>query len=162
MPSYTITEPRPTVAQNSYAHTGRGGAGNLYRATPGTAIPSGSSSSTVTSLPAPSGRFYSGRGGAGNAHAASERPVLSFDEEYLRSETRERSSAAVGTHVGRGGAGNVYGKGASKSGNKARKQSDASSHSVASHDSAASSVGSGSVRSSGFWGRISGASLGHH
>ncbi|CAI0650251.1 unnamed protein product, partial [Colletotrichum noveboracense] len=69
-------------------------------------------------------RFYSGIGGAGNAHSATERPVISFDEDFDRQQVRDR--AVVG-HVGIGGAGNV----------SRRKGSDASS--VLSEESSASS-----------------------
>src|SRR4051794_31059770 len=101
MPFYTITEPHPTVPQNSYTHSGRGGAGNIFRApatTPASGVPpltqtrsNDSARSSVSSGSTSSGagtRFYSGRGGAGNAHAASERPVISFDEEYARADAR--------------------------------------------------------------------------
>ncbi|KAL2157734.1 hypothetical protein VTH06DRAFT_5217 [Thermothelomyces fergusii] len=112
--AYTITEPHPTVPQNSYTHSGRGGLGNFFRA-PATTSPSGvptpASKSTVSSSSSSSSsnsrRFYSGRGGAGNAHAASERPVISFDEEFARAEVREKKQAGGVSHVGRGGAGNV-------------------------------------------------------
>lgn len=100
--TYLINEPHPTVAKNSYTHSGRGGAGNFFKApatTPSTGIPT-----KVEPTPASTGRFYSGRGGAGNAHASAERPVLSFSEEFARAEVRAKAAFA---HVGRGGAGNV-------------------------------------------------------
>jgi hypothetical protein len=152
MPShYTITEPHPTVAQNSYTHSGRGGLGNFFRA-PATTAPSGvptsaSSSSTASSTR----RFYSGRGGAGNAHSTAERPVLSFDEEFTRAEVREKT--ATMSHVGRGGAGNIF---SSNSGNSERKKS-ADGESLGRRDSASTE---GSTRSTGgFWGRV--RSVGH-
>lgn len=105
-PVYTITEPQPTVAQNSYTHSGRGGAGNFFRA-PKTTSPTGVPTPAPASTTTTSTRFYSGRGGAGNAHSASTRvPALSFDEEFSRAEARDR--AAHQGHVGRGGAGNVF------------------------------------------------------
>lgn len=143
MPSYTITEPHPTVPQNSYTHAGRGGAGNIFRApatTPASGVPTSTSvTATTTGSSSSSGsRFYSGRGGAGNARPAAARPVISFDEEY-RERTVTTSSAG---YVGRGGAGNAV---ASRAGG--RKDSDASSGSDSS-----------SVRS-GFWARLKGE---HH
>lgn len=118
MPSYTITEPHPTVAKNTYVHAGRGGAGNHFRA-PQTTSPSGvptalapvgtNATSTTAGCVSVGGarRFYSGRGGAGNAHSHAERPVLSFEDEFSRADKRERSAAlGSGYHVGRGGAGN--------------------------------------------------------
>ena len=94
--------PHPTVAKNSYTHSGRGGAGNFFKApatTPSAGVPT-----KVEPAPVSTTRFYSGRGGAGNAHASSERPVLSFGEEIARAEVRSKAAFA---HVGRGGAGNV-------------------------------------------------------
>lgn len=108
MPSlYTITEPHPTVPKNSYTHSGRGGAGNFFRA-PATTAPTGipTPAAVAPSASSSSGRFYSGRGGAGNAHASAERPILSFDEEFTRAEVREKASTI--SHVGRGGAGNIF------------------------------------------------------
>lgn len=130
----TITEPHPTVPQNSYTHSGRGGAGNYFRApktTPAAGVP------TTASTASPStGRFYSGRGGAGNAHASTQRPTMSFEELYkVQSHIEEKPQG----HVGRGGAGNVY---------NTRKGSDA-----ASHRSSFSSTDSS--KSSGFLARLS-------
>ncbi|KAL2268732.1 hypothetical protein VTJ83DRAFT_3578 [Remersonia thermophila] len=108
-PVYTITEPHPTVPQNSYTHSGRGGAGNFFRA-PKTTSPSGvptPAALTTTTTTTTTTRFYSGRGGAGNAHAAASRaPALSFDEEFTRAEARDKTAHL--SHVGRGGAGNVF------------------------------------------------------
>ena len=146
-PSYTITEPHPTVPQNSYTHSGRGGLGNFFRA-PATTSPSGvptplttiaSNSSSASARPR---AFYSGRGGAGNAHAAAERPVLSFDEEFTRAETRDKS-ATVG-YMGRGGAGNY---------SSSKKKTGEDGSSMTRIDSA-STAGSGSSSRSGFLGRI--------
>ncbi|KAI1129106.1 hypothetical protein F5Y10DRAFT_238886 [Nemania abortiva] len=103
MPRFTIAEPHPTVGQNAYMHSGRGGAGNYFRA-PATTPASG----VVTEpkvLPPSTSNFYSGRGGAGNARVSEKRPLMSFDEEFkLQSQIEEKR---IG-HVGRGGAGNIY------------------------------------------------------
>lgn len=164
MPSYTITEPHPTVAQNTYIHAGRGGAGNHFRA-PQTTSPRGvpttlpplastTSGATAASSASSSGRFYSGRGGAGNAHSQAERPVLSFEDEFSRADRRDKERRSAGYHVGRGGAGNfatastpsgVFTVGASK---KSARSDSASS--------VASSSSAGSV-ASGFMRRLSGA-----
>jgi len=159
---YTITEPHPTVPQNSYTHSGRGGLGNFFRA-PATTSPSGiptpatttirnTSSSSSSSSSAP--RFYSGRGGAGNAHAAAVRPVLSFDEEYARAEVRDKKAAAAVSHVGRGGAGNIFSFPSQKEDvegddgeSLGRRASASSQDSGRSTSSAASSL-------AGFWGRV--------
>ncbi len=169
---YTITEPHPTVQANAYTHSGRGGAGNTFRAptsvTPAAGVPmpltkvvSGSSVSGPTS-----GRFHAGRGGAGNAYPASARISLSLDGEYAYAAAVAKATTLG--HVGRGGAGNVYSAskasavattpavpnistadrlagslGLGSRGAAARKGSDASS----------SSSDSSSSRS-GFWGRL--------
>jgi len=135
MPRYTVTEPHPTVAKNAYTHSGRGGAGNFFRA-PATTDSTGVPTTITAPSASKSTRFYSGRGGAGNAHASAERPVLSFDEEFSRAEIREKTSTL--THVGRGGAGNVFGS-TTASSVKSRRDSSSTS---------------GSVRS-GFWARLS-------
>jgi hypothetical protein len=137
MPSYTITEPHPTVPKNSYTHSGRGGAGNFFRVSE-TTSPLGvpvraPTNPTTTTAP----RFYSGRGGAGNIHSSAERQALSFDEEFQRAEIREKTSTI--THVGRGGAGNVFSSLSSSTEDKTRRDSNSTN---------------GSVRS-GFWGRLS-------
>jgi hypothetical protein len=150
MAAYTITEPHPTVPKNSYTHSGRGGAGNFFRA-PATTSPSGvptrtvSNTTTTPTASSSSSRFYSGRGGAGNAHLAGERPVLSFDEEFTRAEVREKTARL--SHVGRGGAGNIFsiGSGTSSKATAEKERRDSSSTT----DSTRSSAG-------GFWGRISG------
>ncbi|KAI2473161.1 hypothetical protein F4781DRAFT_224064 [Annulohypoxylon bovei var. microspora] len=137
MPNFTITEPHPTIPKNSYAHSGRGGAGNYFRAP--TTTPSSGIATRPTAVSAASSRFHSGRGGAGNAHVSVEKPVMSFDEEFTHKSHIEQKPVG---YVGRGGAGNVYG--ASEPSN-VRKGSDASSH----HSS--SSTGS----LSNIWSRIS-------
>lgn len=135
--SYLITEPHPTILQNTYTHSGRGGAGNTFRA-PATTAPSGVPTQ-VKPVKTSSTRFYSGRGGAGNARAASDRPVLNFDEEFVRADSREKAQT-IG-HVGRGGAGNYY-TGSSSSGGSTKDER---------RDSASTD---GSTRS-GFFGRLS-------
>ncbi len=145
MPQYTITEPHPTVAQNSYTHAGRGGAGNMFRA-PLTTAPTGVPTKAKASSSS-TGRFYSGRGGAGNAHTAAERVTLSLDEEFSRADVRAKSVTASS---GRGGAGNIYTTGGAK---KDRKNSSGSDHSMASSRRDSTST-NGSARS-GFWARLS-------
>ena len=146
MPAYTINEPTPTFAAGSYTHSGRGGAGNIFRVNKESAeqqaalSQASSKASSKTST-----HFYSGRGGAGNAHKSVPKPVLSFDEEFERAVAQE--SVAVG-HVGRGGAGNVFGASSSKS--------------EATADSRRSSAEDNRSIRSGFWARISGASVGSH
>lgn len=151
MAYYTTTEPHPTVAQNAYTSSGRGGAGNIFRA-PVTTTPAASGVPTGThqSSSSNSGRFFSGRGGAGNAHVAgSERPVIWLEEEYLAraADARDKRTSPAGAvvgFVGRGGAGNaVVVAGGDRA--EARKGSDASSR-----GSDASSV------RSGFWARLKG------
>ncbi|GAB1315076.1 hypothetical protein MFIFM68171_05286 [Madurella fahalii] len=151
MASYTITEPHPTVPQNSYTHSGRGGAGNFFRA-PATTSPAGVPT-PATASSSSSSRFYSGRGGAGNARPASERPVLSFDEEFARAEARDR--AATAGYVGRGGAGNIVSNNNNNNNNNntstAEKDRRDSSCSLGG-ESQESSASSGS-----FWGRLRGS-----
>ncbi|KAI1097895.1 hypothetical protein F4804DRAFT_146361 [Jackrogersella minutella] len=137
MSDFTITEPHPTIPKNAYAHSGRGGAGNYFRA-PATTPSSGIATKTTTSQPMAT-RFHSGRGGAGNAHVSAEKPVLSFDEEFAHQSHIEQKSIG---YVGRGGAGNVYG---ASNADTIRKGSDACSQ----HSS--SSTGS----LSNIWSRIS-------
>ncbi|KAI8959645.1 hypothetical protein F5Y11DRAFT_297622 [Daldinia sp. FL1419] len=137
MPDLTITEPHPTVPKNSYTHSGRGGAGNYFRAP--TTTPSSGVATKPTTVKSTTSRFYSGRGGAGNAHVSAAKPVLSFDEEYTHKSHIEQKPVG---YVGRGGAGNVYGAFGSST---SRKGSDASSQ----H----SSSSSGSL--SNIWSRIS-------
>ncbi len=150
MPTYTITEPHPTVATNSFTHSGRGGLGNTFRA-PATTSPSGIPSVARVASGTSSGstgRFYSGRGGAGNAHVAAERATLSFDEELSRAEVREKK--VTKTFAGRGGAGNIFST--TNAPKKERKHSSGSVHSTSSRRDSTST--DGSVRS-GFMGRLS-------
>ncbi|KAK9769763.1 hypothetical protein AB5N19_09659 [Seiridium cardinale] len=141
MSSFTVTEPHPTIPQGSYTRAGRGGAGNFFRAPVTT--PSSGIATVTKPLPPTGERFYSGRGGAGNARSAADRNVVSFDEQYkLQSHIEGRPTG----HVGRGGAGNVYG---ASSASSQRKDSDASSH--------RSNSSSGSVKS-GFLRRLSSVS----
>ncbi|KAJ8112803.1 hypothetical protein ONZ43_g5311 [Nemania bipapillata] len=103
MPRFTIAEPHPTVGQNTYMHSGRGGAGNYFRAPETT--PANGVVTQPKVLPPTTSNFYSGRGGAGNARVSATRPLMSFDEEFkLQSQMEEKR---VG-YVGRGGAGNIY------------------------------------------------------
>ncbi|KAI6084658.1 hypothetical protein F4821DRAFT_167519 [Hypoxylon rubiginosum] len=139
MPNFTITEPHPTIQRNSYAHSGRGGAGNYFRA------PATTPASGITTVPTTSSqttaRFHSGRGGAGNAVVSAAKPVLSFDEEFAHQSHVEQKPVC---YVGRGGAGNVYAANNVKP-SPTRKGSDASSQ----HSS--SSTGS----LSNIWSRLS-------
>ncbi|KAI1292539.1 hypothetical protein F5Y03DRAFT_19590 [Xylaria venustula] len=136
MPLFTIAEPHPTVGQNTYTHSGRGGAGNHFRA-PAT-TPASGVTTTSKVLPPSTSNFYSGRGGAGNAHVSQKRPVMSFDEEFkLQSQVEQKR---VG-YVGRGGAGNIY---------------DAASPSPKRKDSSSSTSSTSSSRSvGGFIERVS-------
>ncbi|GAW17910.1 hypothetical protein ANO14919_073790 [Xylariales sp. No.14919] len=141
MPRFTIAEPHPTVGQNTYTHSGRGGAGNYFRApqtTPSSGVPT-----EPRALPPSTSNFYSGRGGAGNARVSAKRPVMSFDEEFkLQSQIEQKR---VG-YVGRGGAGNIY-DAADPTPSPGRKDSDG-----------ASSVSSAaSARSGGLIERVSSA-----
>ncbi|CAN8106147.1 unnamed protein product [Discula destructiva] len=144
MPRYTITEPHPSVAQNSYIHAGRGGAGNFVRA-PLTTAPAGVPTPLAPVASNSSTRsFYSGRGGAGNAHSAIDRPMLSFEDEYRR---REASSAARGHFGGRGGAGNF----ARNSNSNSNNDSSSSSKRRTSSSSSAASMASGASSGSEGW-----------
>ena len=122
-PKYSLFEPHRNHNPNtSYAHTGRGGAGNKVRATPNIASESTSTGPASlapvrpSSISSSSSRTWSqypatytlGRGGAGNIHTTSivpERAIFSFDEE-LDSQLRHDPHIAPIYHVGRGGAGN--------------------------------------------------------
>ncbi|KAI1332546.1 hypothetical protein F5Y16DRAFT_119033 [Xylariaceae sp. FL0255] len=103
MPLYSVSEPHPTVKQNTYTHSGRGGAGNYFRA-PATTPASGITTESKV-LPPTTSNFHSGRGGAGNAHVSAARPVMCFDEEYTRQASHAEKRIGF---VGRGGAGNIY------------------------------------------------------
>ncbi|CAK7234915.1 hypothetical protein SCUCBS95973_009092 [Sporothrix curviconia] len=132
---YTITEPHPTVRANAYTHSGRGGAGNTFRAptsvTPAAGIPTpltkiSSTSSSGSSIHGSSStRFYAGRGGAGNAYPASERRSVSLDDEYVYASTVAKSASRG--YVGRGGAGNFVSSSSSPSSAKNVKKSSSSS-----------------------------------
>ncbi|KAI1778586.1 hypothetical protein F4818DRAFT_406544 [Hypoxylon cercidicola] len=127
MPNFTITEPHPTVQRDSYTHSGRGGAGNYFRA-PATTPAEGVAMMPTTTSHTTS-RFHSGRGGAGNAHVSVEKPVLSFDEEFAHQSHVEQKPIC---YVGRGGAGNIYAANEVNA-SLGRKSSDASSqHSTSS------------------------------
>jgi hypothetical protein len=133
MGKVTVLEPHPTVVVNQYIQSGRGGAGNLFRApitTPASGIPSQTQASPPSTL-----SFHTGRGGAGNARVGPPEPAISLDEEYERQLNIEQKPVG---HVGRGGAGNVFGS--------ARKASDASSR---------RSSSSTNSDGSGFWRRLS-------
>lgn len=110
---YSIVEPVPTAAPNRYMHTGRGGAGNMYK--PSATKSSASSSAPLrqtnsqkstasTSSTSSTGYYSSGRGGAGNVRPLNEAAPFSFDEELSMQMTRDQNVSAW--HVGRGGAGN--------------------------------------------------------
>lgn len=140
MPSqYSITEPHPTA--NKFVHSGRGGAGNTFRApkTSDGRNAHGPASLFEAGLPASSSKYSAGRGGAGNIHHITERPVFSFDDELDRQNTREKKMKNGGVwHVGRGGAGNWT----TASKESARKDS-------------MSSISSDASARSGFFGRLS-------
>lgn len=141
MPSrYSVVEPHPTA--NTFVHSGRGGAGNTFKAPKTTqgSTARGPASLLETGLPRGSGKFSSGRGGAGNIHPSSEKAIFSFDEELERQTTRERKiqDGAI-YHVGRGGAGN-FAQTRAASGRK---------------DSSSSRDSNDSSRTSGFFSRLS-------
>ncbi|KAG6359420.1 hypothetical protein INS49_012941 [Diaporthe citri] len=149
MPSYSITEPHPTVAASTWCHAGRGGAGNFFKAPKAVTAPSGVPTPihpTISNSTSATTKFHSGRGGAGNAHSSIERPVMSFEDEYERKERTESASRPAFT--GRGGAGNFKSASLSASKHQSRKGSDASTASNA-------STKSGSSTRSGFLGRLS-------
>jgi hypothetical protein len=143
MPShqYQVTEPHPSVTTSSFIHSGRGGAGNTFKAPPTSngRDARGPASLFSRGLPETSMKFSSGRGGAGNILPTSKKAPFSFDEELERQSTRDKKMNAGGIwHVGRGGAGNwAAGRPSSE-----RKNSESSVDS------------SGSERSGGFWGRL--------
>jgi hypothetical protein len=147
---YRVTEPHPTISGNNNIHSGRGGAGNTFKAPVTTSGPdaSGPASRFANGLPSynANARFVSGRGGAGNVHLNRERAIFSFDEELQRQTTREMMEKEGGAswHVGRGGAGNLM---SSRSPSRsARKGSASSTGSAASNESS---------KSYGFFRRIS-------
>lgn len=138
--NFQVVEPHPHVS--TYAHTGRGGAGNTFKApkTSNGATARGPASLFSNGLPQSNSNFSSGRGGAGNIHKPSERAIFSFDEELQLQKTREEKmkDGAI-YHIGRGGAGNWT---TSRPASSSRK------------DSSSSTDSNGSVRS-GFFGRLS-------
>ncbi|KAH6840771.1 hypothetical protein B0I37DRAFT_223029 [Chaetomium sp. MPI-CAGE-AT-0009] len=160
MPSlFTITEPHPTVPQDSYTHSGRGGLGNFFRA-PATTSPSGvPTPSTSGSRSSSTRRFYSGRGGAGNAHASSSSthtPALAFDEDEIARRAELREPAAVVGYVGRGGAGNVFYSSSSSKDDAGADDGEAlGRRSSASTEGSARSSASASL--AGLWGRVKSA-----
>jgi len=127
---YNLTDPTPSKSKSTptktYTHTGRGGAGNVIRVPPPSAL------SNTPSTPRPS-QSRTGSGGAGNIHRVpSEHRMFSFDEELALQLARSSNPAPI-YHVGRGGAGNtarltqqererVYNDGGSR-----RRESDSSS-----------------------------------
>ncbi|KAA8571499.1 hypothetical protein MFRU_026g01080 [Monilinia fructicola] len=141
---YQVTEPHPHVAMASFMHSGRGGAGNTFKA-PKTTDGSnarGPASLFSRGLPQTSSKFSSGRGGAGNILPSSKKAPFSFDEELERQSTREKKMSEGGLwHVGRGGAGN-YACGRPSSERKNSTSSEDSDGSIR------------SVRSGGFLGQL--------
>lgn len=86
----------------AFIHYGIGGAGNYRR------VGSANSESDLTSAPTrprPLARFSSGIGGAGNIHLASERAVISTNEELARNRVRDKNYPSP-YFIGIGGAGN--------------------------------------------------------
>ncbi|KAK5992181.1 hypothetical protein PT974_05581 [Cladobotryum mycophilum] len=96
MPSnYVFTETSPSTT--TYIRSGRGGAGNTFRASdiPSTAATSSSTSQTTSSTLAPR-RFFSGIGGAGNVHEADQlRPALLRSLESSAEQNPPWATAAV-------------------------------------------------------------------
>jgi len=139
---YRLAEPHPTVA--TYTHSGRGGAGNTFKApiTTRGSDASGPASLFKDGLPYnANAKFSSGRGGAGNVHSNRERTIFSFDEELARQASREmrEKEGRAAWHVGRGGAGNMMSSPTrSPNGSAARTGSTSSSSSAGSDDSARS------------------------
>ncbi|KAI9642898.1 hypothetical protein NHQ30_008632 [Ciborinia camelliae] len=137
---YQVTEPHPHVSTSSFIHSGRGGAGNTFKAprTTNGSTARGPASLFSLGLPQTSSKFSSGRGGAGNILPLSEKAPFSFDEELERQSTRDKKISEGGMwHVGRGGAGN-YASGRTASERKTSTSSGDSNGSVR------------SVRSGGF------------
>ncbi|KAF9766335.1 hypothetical protein IL306_001273 [Fusarium sp. DS 682] len=124
MPNYILTEPSPST--NVFVRSGRGGYGNISRASKETTPSTRTvvTPSTTTSKTTPSRRFFSGIGGAGNVHRASEQPSVSLDDEYDRIAARDQMAAG---HVGIGGAGNVFHRKDSDAGSDASDSSSMSS-----------------------------------
>jgi len=93
-----------TREPKSYIRYGIGGAGNYHKKTNMPSAPS-----TPAIAPRTCGQFTSGIGGVGNIHYASERAILSFDEEVARGRAVQRNPSIV-FHTGIGGAGNRTGE----------------------------------------------------
>ena len=108
-------------ASADYIHYGIGGAGNYCKAelASSTALPS-----SVPTMTRANGPFSSGIGGAGNIRDASERAVISFQEELARSRTRDNSSP-TGYFIGIGGAGNRRGTKHSRASSTSSSQASA-------------------------------------
>ncbi|ATZ49403.1 hypothetical protein BCIN_04g05560 [Botrytis cinerea B05.10] len=129
---YQVTEPHPHVATSSFIHSGRGGAGNTFKApkTTNGSNARGPASLFTLGLPQTSSKFSSGRGGAGNILPTSKKAPFSFDEELERQSTREKKMSEGGMwHVGRGGAGN-YASGRPASERKSSTSSEDSNGSI--------------------------------
>ncbi|KFY24710.1 hypothetical protein V493_05073 [Pseudogymnoascus sp. VKM F-4281 (FW-2241)] len=129
--AFSIAEPAPTPLPNHYTPAGRGGAGNMYKASSfpaslsrsstassnGSTLSKSSTSSTTSSLAKSSTRssssstqrVFAGRGGAGNVRPRAEEEPFSFAEE-VREQTRREEREKMWV-VGRGGAGNWATKG---------------------------------------------------
>ncbi|KAK2934735.1 Protein of unknown function DUF3602 [Fusarium oxysporum f. sp. vasinfectum] len=124
---YILTEPSPST--NVFVRSGRGGYGNISRASKDTTsstrtVVTPSTTPKTTTTTTPSRRFFSGIGGAGNVHRASEQPSVSLDDEYDRIAARDQMAAG---HVGIGGAGNVFHRKDSDAGSDASDSSSMSS-----------------------------------
>jgi len=143
---YQIVEPAPTAQPNHYVHCGRGGAGNMYKASSSTkTAPLANSASHISAISRAAGsKSSTGRGGAGNIRPVADLPSYSFDEEMDAQTTREKSHDVF--HVGRGGAGNW-----SRS-SEALRRTESSARKYSNE-----SVESNSSSHSGFLSRLSGA-----
>ncbi|VTT60192.1 unnamed protein product [Fusarium fujikuroi] len=128
MPSYILTEPSPST--NIFVRSGRGGYGNISRASKDTAFsltrtvmtPSNTTKTTTTTTP--SRRFFTGIGGAGNVYCTSEQLSMSLHDEYDRITSRDQMAAG---YVGIGGAGNIFHRKDSDAGSDASGSSSMSS-----------------------------------
>jgi len=133
MMSLYVSEIKPSIQLNKRVHTGRGGAGNVYKTpsanspslyttTTPTRIPTTSSaSSSLSSGGTKSSKFSSGRGGAGNIKLTQSEATEPSLDELLARKRREQNSTTG--HVGRGGAGNCAGRNGSKEGSSGSKNS---------------------------------------
>ena len=130
LPSYSITEPHPSIPKSNYMHSGRGGAGNYTQVEPqdiASAYGAGAPAS-IRPLkgPSPDDYFTAGRGGAGNVHRERERAIFSFDEELERQRRMTEHPAPI-YHVGRGGAGNLVDENRSRMESRSNSTSSSSS-----------------------------------